>query len=143
MMCGECGRENHFSAVCRASRQATCRLEEQEDGQNNRVNTDHFICNSIGKRSNIETKLNTSSVYNSINVTYKLDTGRHNSIISFHIYKILFPKAANKGIRQTKTCNLKIIHNEKKNCKFFVEQNGSPAVLGMQNIAGLGIISIN
>ena len=30
MMCGECGRENHFSAVCRASRQAVCRLEEQD-----------------------------------------------------------------------------------------------------------------
>ena len=54
---GECGRVNHFSAVCRVPRQAAHRLEEQEDGQTNRVNTDHFICNSICKRSSIETKL--------------------------------------------------------------------------------------
>ena len=29
-MCGGCDRENHFSAVCRASRRAAYRLEEQE-----------------------------------------------------------------------------------------------------------------
>ena len=57
---------------------------------------------------------------------------------------MLFPKAANKGIRQPKTCKLKIIHNKKeKNCKFFVAQNGSPAVLGMQDIDKLGLISVN
>ena len=102
MKCGECGRKNHFSAVCRASGQATCTVEEQEDGQNNRVNMDHFIYNSIDKGSSIETKLNTSSFYNSINVTYKLDTGRNYNSILFHIYKTLFPKAANKGKRQIK-----------------------------------------
>ena len=91
-MCGDCDRENHFSAVCRASRQATCRIEEQEDEQNNRVNTDHFIYNSTDKRSSIETKLNTNSFYNSTKVTYKLDTGRNYNSIPFHIYKTLFPK---------------------------------------------------
>ena len=44
--CGECGRENHFSAVCRAPREAACRLGEHEDGQTNMVNTDHFIYNT-------------------------------------------------------------------------------------------------
>ena len=68
----------------------------------------------------------------------------NNNSIPFHIFKILFPKAANKGIRQPKTCKLKVIHNEKeKICKFFVAQNGSPAVLGMQDIAMLGLISLN
>ena len=32
-MCGECGRENHFSAVCGGPRQTAHRLEEQEDVQ--------------------------------------------------------------------------------------------------------------
>ena len=30
---------------------------------------------------------------------YKLDTGKNNNSIPFHVFKILFPKAANKGIR--------------------------------------------
>ena len=35
-------------------------------------------------------------------------------------------------------------HNGKeKICKFFVMHNGSPAVLGMQDIDKLGLISIN
>ena len=143
-MCGECGRENHFSAVCRAPRWAVYRLEEQENGQTNRVNTDHFIHNSSYIRSSIETKLNTSSFYNSINIMYKLDIGRNNNSIPFHIFKNLFPKAANKGIRWPKTCKVKIKHNEKeKICKFVVAQNCSPAVLGIQDIAKLGLISIN
>ena len=134
-MCGECGRENHLSTVCRAPRQAAYRLEEQGNGQTNRVNTDHFIHNSSHIRSWIKTKLNTSSFYNNINVMYKLDTGRNNDSIPFHIFKILFPKAANKDIRWPKACKLKITHNEKeKICKFFVVQNGSPAVFGMQDM---------
>ena len=32
---------------------------------------------------------------------------------------------------------------KRKNCKFFVAQNGSPAVLDMQDIVGLGLMSIN
>ena len=75
---------------------------------------------------------------------YKLDRDRNNNSISFHTFKILFPKAENKGIRQPKTCKLKIIHNKKeKICKFIVAQNGSPAVLGMQDIDKLALISIN
>ena len=45
---------------------------------------------------------------------------------------------------QPKICNQKIMHNGKeKICKFFVAHNGSPAVLGMQDIDKLGLISIN
>ena len=113
-MCGECGRENHFSAVCKAPRLVACRLEEQEDGQTNRVNTDHFICNSICKRLSIETKLKTSSFYNNINVIDKLDTGRNSNSLPFYIFRVLFPKLANEGVRQSKTCKLKIIHNERE-----------------------------
>ena len=64
-----------------------------------RVNTDYFIHNSTCIRLSIKTKLNTSSFYKSINAMYKLDTGKNNNSTSFHIYKILFPKAANKDIR--------------------------------------------
>ena len=73
-------------------------MQIRRAGQTNRVNTDHFFCNLIGKRSSIETKLNTNSFYNSINISYKLDTGRNNNSIKFHIFKILFSKVANKGI---------------------------------------------
>ena len=86
----------------------------------NRGNTDHFIHNYSYIRSSIETKLNTSSFYNSIKVIYKLDTGRNYNSIPVHKNKTLFPKAVNKGIRQPKTCKLKIIHNEKEEIfKFF------------------------
>ena len=75
---------------------------------------------------------------------YKLDTGRNYNSIPVHIYKTLFPKATNKGIRQPKTCKLKIIYKEKeKICKFFVVKNGSWAVLGMQDIAKIALILIN
>ena len=53
----------------------------------------------VVKDQNIETKLNTSSFYNRINMIYKLDTGKNNNSIRFHIFRFLFPKAANKGIR--------------------------------------------
>ena len=120
------------------------RLEEQGNGQTNKVKTYQFIHNYSYIRSSIETKLNTSSLYNSINVIYKLDTGGNNNSVPFHIYKKLFPKFANKGIRQPKTCKLKVMHNGKEMiCKFFVAHNGSPAVLGMQGIDKLGLISIN
>ena len=105
------------------------------------LNTDHFIC--YMKKSNIETKLKTTSFYSSINILYKLDTGRNNNGLPFCIFKILFLKAANKGVRQPKICKLKIIHNEKeKKIKFFVVQIGSPAVLGMPDIDKLGLISL-
>ena len=78
------------------------------------MNTDHFIHNYSYIKLSIETKLDTNSVYNSISIIYKLDTGRNNNSIPFHIFKTLFPKVANKGIRQPKTCKLKIMHNEKE-----------------------------
>ena len=83
------------------------KVEEQENRQINRVNTDHFIHNYCYIKSSIETKLNTSSFYNSIHIIYKIDTGRNNNSIPFHVFKTLFPKATNKGIRQPKTCKLK------------------------------------
>ena len=46
--------------------------------------------------------------------------------------------------KTTKTCKLKLKHSEKeKICKFFVAHNGSPAVLGLQDIDRLGMLSIN
>ena len=49
----------------------------------------------------------------------------------------------NKCTRQPKICKLKLRHNDKeKICKFFVAHNGSPAVLGMQDIDRLGMLSI-
>ena len=106
-MCGECGSENHFSAVCRGPRHTACRLEEQENGQSSRVNTDHFICNSICERSSIDTKLKMNSFYCNINIINKLEIGKNNNSLPLHIFKILFPKAANKGARWSKTCKLK------------------------------------
>ena len=103
-----------------------------------------FIHNYSYVKASIETKINTTSFYNSIDIRYKLDTGRSNNHIPFHLYKKLFPKATNKYIRQPKTCKLKSMHNGKeKMCKFFIAHNGSLAVLGMQDIDKLGLLSIN
>ena len=68
------------------------RLEEQDNGQNNKVKNNQFIPNYSYVRASIETKINTSSFYNSINVRYKLDIGRSNNSIPFHIYKKIFLK---------------------------------------------------
>ena len=111
---------NHFRAVCRAPRRIASRLEEQDNGQTNKVKNDQFIHNYSYVRASIETKINTSSLYNSINVRYKLDTCRSNNSIPFHIYKKLFPKVANKCIRQPKTCKLKIRHNGKEKISKFL-----------------------
>ena len=51
--------------------------------------------------------------YGSINVSYKLDTYSNSNQLPFDIFKILFPKSANKTGRQLKTCKLKLMHNEK------------------------------
>ena len=69
------------------------RLEEQDNGQTNRVKNDQFIHNYSYVRASIETKINAISFYNSINVRYKLDTGRSNNSIPFHIYKNYFLKS--------------------------------------------------
>ena len=110
--CDKCGKVNHISAVCRDPRQAVHNIEEHEDEQTNKVNTDHIICNA--KRSSIATELKTSSLYSSINILYELDTGSNSNRLPFCIFKIIFPKSANKGERQLKTCKLKMIHNEKQ-----------------------------
>ena len=105
------------------------------------MNTDHFICNY---RSSIEMKLSSSSFYNSINMVYKLDTGKNYNTILVYIYKKLFPKVTNKGVRQSKTCKIKIRNNEKeKNCKVFVAHNSRSVMLGMQDIDKLSLISVN
>ena len=68
----------------------------------------------------------------------------NSNYIPFHLYKKLFPKIKNMYIRQPKTCRLELRHNEKeKICKFLVMHNGSMAVLGMQDIDRLGMLSIN
>ena len=66
------------------------------------------------------------------------------AIIYHFIYiKKLFPKATNRYVGQPKTCKITLMHNGKeKMCKFFVVPNGSPAVLGMQDIDKLGLLSI-
>ena len=85
---------NHISAVCRNSRQAVHKLEEFGDNQINMVNTD--IIHSNAKCSGTIAKLKTSSFHNSINVSYKIDTGNNSNMLPFHIFEILFPKSANK-----------------------------------------------
>ena len=143
MMCGECSRVNHFSTMCRAPRRVTSKPEEQDNGQTNKVKNNQFIHNHSYVKASIETKINTTSFYNNIDVRYKLDTGRSNNHIPFHLYRKLFPKATYKYIRQPNTCKLKLMHNEKENiCKFFVNHIGSLAVLGMQDIDKIGLLSI-
>ena len=95
---------NHISAVCRGPWQAVHKLEDHEDGQINMVNTDHIICNV--KRSSIAT-LKTSGLYSSLNISHKLDTGSNSNRLPFCIFKILFPKLANKLLSQTKNTNVK------------------------------------
>ena len=63
--------------------------------------------------------------------------GRSTNYIPFHLYKKIFPKVANKYVRQPKTCKLKLMHNGK------VAHNGILPVLGMQDIDRLGLLSIN
>ena len=90
-----------------------------------------------------EAKVNTISFYNSINIRYKLDTDQSKNHLPFHLFKRLFPKVDNTYIRP-KMCKVKLRYNEKERiCKFFVVQNGSMAVLGMQDIDRLGSLSIN
>ena len=75
---------------------------------------------------------------------YKLDKGSNSNRLPCCIFKITFPKSANKGRRQLKTCKLKIMHNEKqKICMFVVVQDGSSAVLVMADIDKLSLISFN
>ena len=144
MTCGKCGRVNHFSAVCRAPRRGWSRREEESNGHTNQVKSNHFSHNYKYRKACIEAKISTTSFYNSLNLRYKLDTGRNNNYIPLHLYKKLFPKADNTYIRQPITCKLKLRHNEKeKICKFFVAHNGSLAVLGMQDIDKLGMLSSN
>ena len=79
-----------------------------------------------------------------MDIRFKLDTGKSNNYIPFHLYKRLFPKVDKMYIRQPKTCRLRLRHNEKeKICKYFVVHNGSSAMLGMQDIDRLGMLSIH
>ena len=120
------------------------RREEQSNGQTNQVKSNHFSHSYKSINTCIDAEISTTSFYNSLNLRYKLDTCRNNNYIPLHLYKRLFPKVNNTYIRQPKTCKLKLRHNEKeKICKFFVAHNGSLAVLGMQDIDRLGMLSIN
>ena len=108
------------------------------------MKSNHFSHNYKYRKTHIEAKASTTSFYNSLHLRYKLDTGRNNNYIPLHLYKKLFPKAVNTYIRQPKTCKLKLRHNEEqKICKFFVAHNDSLAVLGMQDIDRLGMLTIN
>ena len=75
MTCGECHRVNHFSTVCRAPRWVASRPKEQYNGQT-KVKNDQFIHNYSYVKASIEAKISTSSFHNSINIRYRLDTGR-------------------------------------------------------------------
>ena len=108
------------------------------------MKSNHFSHNYKSIKTCIETEISTTSFYNSIDLRFKLDTGRSNNYILFHLYKKLFPKFNNMYIRQPKTCRIKLRHNEKEKIyKFFVAHYGSMAVLGMQDIDRLGMLSIN
>ena len=82
MMCGECGRVNHFSTVCRTTRQGTSRKEEQNKEQIKKVKNNHFIHHYKYGKASIDTKIVTTSFYNSINIRYKLDMGE--AVILYH-----------------------------------------------------------
>ena len=111
--CSECAKMNHLNAVCRSSRHAVHKLEEFGNNQNNMVNTDNIHSNA--KSSGIIANLKTCNFHNSINVTYKIDTGSNSVMLPFHIFKILFHKSANKLLSQTKN----------KNTKMLIKQEGS------------------
>ena len=93
--CGKCSWMNHFSAVCRAPRQGWSRREEQSNGHTNHVKINHFSHNYKYRKTCIEAKVSTTSFCNSLNLQYKLDTGRNNNYIPLHPYKKLFPKVDN------------------------------------------------
>ena len=118
-------------------------VRRAEQGQTNQVKSNHFSHSYKSINTCKKAEISTNSFYNSLNLRYKLDAGRNNNYILLHLYKRLFHKVDNTYIRQPKTCKLKLRHNEKKICKFFVAHNGSPAVLGMQDIDRLGMLSIN
>ena len=133
-----------FQHSVQSPRQGWSRREDQSNGHTNQVKTNHFNHNSKYRKTHIEAKVSTTSLYNSLNLRYKLDTGRNNNYIPLHLYKKLYPKASNTYLRQPKTCKLKLRHNEKeKICKFFVAHKGSTSALGMQDIDRLGMLSIN
>ena len=120
------------------------RREEQSNGQTNQVKSKHFSYNYKSRNRCIEAKVSTISFYNSIDIRFKLDTGKSKNYIPFHLYKRLFPKVNNTYIKQQKMCKVKLRYNEQeKICKSFVAHNGSKAVLGMPYIDRLGMLSIN
>ena len=84
----------NISAVCINSRQSVDKVEELGDSQIDMVNTD--IIHSNAKSSGIIAKLKTSNIHNGINVLYKIDKGSNSNLLPFCIFKIVFPKSANK-----------------------------------------------
>ena len=104
----------------------------------------HFIHNYKYRKTCIETKISTISFYNSIDIRFKLDSGKSKNYIPFHLYKRLFPEVNSTYIKQPEMCKDKLRCNEKERiCKFFVVHNESMAVLGLPDIDRLGMLSIN
>ena len=104
---------NHYRAVCRSARNKTVHGKEQEmdeytegDSQIDMVNID-FI-NSNVQSLGITAKLKTSSYQNSVNISYKTDTGRNSNILPFYIYKILSSKSTKSYYHELKVKTLKL-----------------------------------
>ena len=69
------------------------RQEEQNKEKINKVKNNHFIHHYKYVKASIDTKIITTSFYNNINIKYKLDMGRSNNSIPFHLYKNYFLKS--------------------------------------------------
>ena len=99
--CTECGKRNHYRAVCRNARQSAVHELEQEsdeytekDRQMDMVNI--YFTNSNSNIPGIIAKLNTSIYQNSVKISYKADTGSNRNILPSCIYKGLFPRSTKK-----------------------------------------------
>ena len=90
-----------ISVQCgRAPRRRLSRREEQSNGQTNQVKSNHFNDNYKYRKTCMETKISTISFYYSIDIRFKLDTGKSKNDIPFHLYKRLFPKVDSRYIKQ-------------------------------------------
>ena len=94
--------------------------EEQSNGQTNQVKSNHFNHNYKYRKTCMKTKISTISFYNSIDIRFKLDTGKSKNYVPFHLYKRLFPKVDSMYMKQPKTCKVKLRYNKKERIRKFL-----------------------
>ena len=141
--CAGCGKMGHFKTVCCSKRSRVINEMEQEmseeysEGEIETVSIVSIHMNKNQSMLTVELKVCTGD--NKLKFPYKIDTGSDGNMMSWHIFKKLFPsfteaklkktikrhtklKTYNKTvIMQLGTCTVTInFKDNKKKCEFFV-----------------------